>query len=252
METVKIVFHEKYLETYSSDPAAAPGRIESILRELEGYEFVEPEPASEEEVLLVHDESHLEYVKGLGRVYEVALLAAGGAIKASELAMSGVPAFALIRPPGHHAGRDSCWGFCYFNNVAISVERLRAAGRIRRAVIVDIDLHYGDGTAGIFAGNPDVAYHHVAHGPGEVFLEDLSRFLKSIEECDIIAVSAGFDRHREDWGGMLETDDYRAAAEIIKEFSEERCRGRRYAVLEGGYNHRVLGRNVRAFVEGLG
>ncbi|MEM1817902.1 MAG: histone deacetylase family protein, partial [Nitrososphaerota archaeon] len=70
-------------------------------------------------------------------------------------------------------------------------------------------------------------------------------------ECDIIAVSAGFDRHAEDWGEMLETEDYREAAKMIKEFSEEMCGGRRYAVLEGGYNHRVLGRNVRAFVDGF-
>jgi len=248
---VKVIFHEDYRKVYSSDPAAAPGRIEAILRELMDLELVEPEPAGESDVQLVHTPSHISYVKGMPQVYEVALLAAGGAIKASEIALGGEPAFAVIRPPGHHASRDSCWGFCYFNNIAVSVEKLRVEGRIRKAVIVDIDLHYGDGTADIFAGVPEVIYHHVALGGRETFLSDLEEFLGSIRECDIVAVSAGFDRHKEDWGGMLETEDYRKAAEIIKEFSEERCSGRRYAVLEGGYNHAVLGRSVRAFIEGF-
>ena len=249
---VKIIFHEDYCKQYSSDPAAAPGRIEAILRELKGYDFVEPQPASEDDIELVHSRAHIRYVKEMPEIYRIALLAAGGAIKASEIALGGEPAFGLIRPPGHHASRDSCWGFCYFNNIAVSIERLRVLGRIRRAVIVDIDLHYGDGTANIFAETPEIIYHHVALGDRESFLSDLAGFLNSIKECDMIAVSAGFDRHKEDWGGMLETDDYKRAAELIREFSEEKCMGRRYAVLEGGYNHEVLGRNVRAFIEGFG
>lgn len=248
---MKIVFHEDYCKVYSSDPAAAPGRIEAILRELTGLELVEPKPAGEDDVQLVHTLSHVSWVKGIPRVYDVALLAVGGAIKASEIALSGEPAFAVIRPPGHHASRDSCWGFCYFNNIAVSVEKLRMERRIRRAIVVDIDLHYGDGTADIFEGVPEVIYHHVALGDGEVFLSDLREFLDAIHECDIVAVSAGFDRHKEDWGGMLETKDYRRAAEVIKEFSEKRCSGRRYAVLEGGYNHAVLGKNVKSFIEGF-
>jgi acetoin utilization deacetylase AcuC-like enzyme len=66
-----------------------------------------------------------------------------------------------------------------------------------------------------------------------------------------VAVSAGFDRHEEDWGGVLSTEDYFQAAEILKNFAEKVCFGRRYAVLEGGYNHKVLGKNVRAFIEGF-
>ncbi|MCF3653794.1 MAG: histone deacetylase family protein [Aigarchaeota archaeon] len=248
---MKIVFHRDYCRVYSSDPAAAPGRLEAILEELVDCELVEPRPASEHDLELIHTREHISRVRNMDEVYEVALLAVGGAIMASEIAVSGEPAFGLIRPPGHHASPGSSWGFCYFNNIAISVERLRRLGRIRRAIIVDIDLHYGDGTANAFAGNPDVTYHHVALGRSEVFLDDLTRFLESVGECDIIAVSAGFDRHVEDWGEMLETEDYREAGKLIKEFSERACEGRRYAVLEGGYNHRVLGRNVRAFIEGF-
>lgn len=248
---MKIVFHRDYCKVYSSDPAAAPGRLEAILEELEGCEFVEPHPASEEDLELVHTRDHIRWVKEIPEVYYVALLAVGGAIMSSEIALSGDPAFGLIRPPGHHASPDSSWGFCYFNNIAISIERLRRMARIRRAIIVDIDLHYGDGTANSFAGNPDIVYHHVALGGGETFLSDLVGFFDSIHECDIVAVSAGFDRHVEDWGGMLKTEDYRQAAKIIKEFAEKKCGGARYAVLEGGYNHSVLGKNVRAFIEGF-
>lgn len=80
---------------------------------------------------------------------------------------------------------------------------------------------------------------------------DLSRNLTAKKDCDIVAVSAGFDRHQQDWGGMLRTEDYFTIGKRIKEFAESVCGGRRYAVLEGGYNHTVLGKSVRALVEGL-
>jgi len=67
----------------------------------------------------------------------------------------------------------------------------------------------------------------------------------------VVAVSAGFDRHIEDWGGTLTTEDYREIGEIIKEFAGRRCNGLRYGLLEGGYNHTILGKNVKAFVEGM-
>ncbi|MEM3725561.1 MAG: histone deacetylase family protein [Candidatus Bathyarchaeia archaeon] len=248
---MKIVFHKNYCRVYSSDPAAAPGRMESIMKELSGFEVVEPEMAMDEDVALVHGKSHIEYVKSTPVVYETALLAVGGAIKASEIAMKGEPAFGVVRPPGHHASQNSCWGFCYFNNVAVSVERLLRKGLIAKAVILDIDLHYGDGTANIFANSSKVLYHHIADGERENFFNDLKEFLSSISKCDIVAVSAGFDRHEQDWGGVLSTSDYFQTAEIVKDFAERVCSGRRYAVLEGGYNHKVLGKNVKAFVEGF-
>jgi acetoin utilization deacetylase AcuC-like enzyme len=249
---MKVVYHERYREVYSSDPAAQPGRVESVYNELCGrFEFVKPGPASEEDLELVHGRGHIESVRKRGLVYEVARLAAGGAIQAAELAVEGEPAFALIRPPGHHASRDHSWGFCYFNNVAVSIERLRQEGRIKRALIVDIDLHFGDGTADIFAGTPEVAYVHPGGGSREDYLIDLSRSLTAKKDCDIVAVSAGFDRHQQDWGGMLRTEDYFTIGKKIREFAERVCGGRRYAVLEGGYNHAVLGKSVRALTEGL-
>lgn len=242
---MKIVFHPKFYEVYTSDPAAESGRMEAIVSELTDFEFVEPEPAKEEDILLVHTQRHLEYVKSEPRVYDMAMLAAGGAIIAAKISFK-EPVFAAIRPPGHHASPDSCWGFCYFNNVAIAVRRLMRDGLIKKAVIVDFDLHFGDGTANVFREDPAVEYFHM---PGRN-VNSIADFL-SKSEYDIVAVSAGFDRHKEDWGGLLETKDYEEIGKIVKEFAEEKCEGRRFAVLEGGYNHGVLGKNVRAFVEGL-
>ena len=249
---MKIVYHERYCEVYASDPAAQLGRMESIYKELHGhFDFALPEPASEEEVLLVHGQTHVENVKTRPLTYKIALLAVGGAIKASEIATEGEPAFGLIRPPGHHASRYSSWGFCYFNNVAVSIEKLRREGKIRRALIVDIDLHFGDGTANIFSVVSDIAYFHVEGWNREQYLNNLSRRLATEESFDIVAVSAGFDRHEQDWGGLLKTDDYHTIGKMIREFAEKTCNGKRYALLEGGYNHHVLGRNVRSLLDGL-
>ncbi|MFQ5999147.1 MAG: histone deacetylase family protein [Candidatus Bathyarchaeia archaeon] len=253
MDNLKVVYHDTYRTVYSPDPASAPGRIESIYKELQGlFEIVEPKPASEEDLKLVHGETHINSIKIHNKlIYEVGILAVGGAIKASELAMEGEPAFGLIRPPGHHASRNSCWGFCFFNNVAISIEKLRQVKKIAKALILDIDLHYGDGTAIIFSGTPQVSYFHVEGRNREQYLNDLTRCLTTEKDCDIVAVSAGFDRHEQDWGGLLKTEDYRTIGRMIKEFSENVCNGKRYGVLEGGYNHAVLGKNVRALLEGM-
>ncbi len=242
---MKIVFHPKFYTVYASDPAAESGRMEAIVEELKDFDFVEPEPARKEDILLVHTPEHYEYVRSEALVYEVAVLAVGGAILASEIAFE-EPSFAAIRPPGHHASPDSSWGFCYFNNIAIAIRKLIKEGRIVRAVIVDFDLHFGDGTANTFSNDPKVEYFHMKGGD----ISGIDDFLGKTE-YDIIGVSAGFDRHKDDWGGILETEDYREIGKIIRERAEERCYGRRFAVLEGGYNHSVLGKNVRAFVEGL-
>lgn len=249
---MKVVHHERYREVYASDPAAQLGRIESVCKELQGhFEFVTPEPASEQDILLTHVQNHVENVKTHTLAYEIALLAVGGAVKASEIAVEREPAFGLIRPPGHHASRDSSWGFCYFNNIAVSIEKLRRRGRIGKAVVVDIDLHYGDGTANIFAGEFNIAYFHVSGVSRESYLNSLSKFLKTQKGCDIVGVSAGFDGHQQDWGRLLTTSDYFAIGKMIKEFACRECGDRRYAVLEGGYNHAVLGKNVKAFLQGM-
>lgn len=249
---MKVIYHQKFNDVYSQEPAAKPGRMESIYEELKNdFDFVEPYSADDVQLRLVHTDDHIESVKSNKRVYEVALLAVGGAVKASELAMEDEPSFALIRPPGHHAGKSSSWGFCYFNNVAVSIEHLRRAGKVQRALIVDIDLHYGDGTADIFSGVPEVFYIHIQGRWREEYFKLLRQRLDAITKCDVVAVSAGFDTHEEDWGRILSTDDYRSVAKTIKEYAEKLAGGRRYSVLEGGYNISVLGKNVRAFLEGF-
>ena len=248
---MKIIYHPRYQEVYASDPAAKAGRMESILKEVSPhFELLTPEPASIDDIKLVHTNWHIADIQRARETYEVALLAAGGAIKAAELAMSGEPAFGLIRPPGHHASPDSCWGFCFFNNIAVSIARLRVAGKINRAVILDFDLHFGDGTDNIFGRVPEVVYHHPEERNRQDFVDGIARFLDK-QSADIIAVSAGFDRHVDDWGGLLTTEDYQTIGKLVKEFSGKVCQGRRYGVLEGGYNHDVLGKNVRAFLDGI-
>jgi acetoin utilization deacetylase AcuC-like enzyme len=247
---MKVVYHQKYTGVYENDPAAAAGRMEAMVSELQGFDFVKPEMAALEDIGLCHAAFHIGYVQSDGKVFDMAMLAAGGAIQAAELAMEGESAFALIRPPGHHASADSCWGFCFFNNMAIAVARLIEEKKIRTALILDFDLHYGDGTANIFKGNPDVTYFHPEDGNRQDFVDHVGRFLGQ-SSADIIAVSAGFDRHIEDWGRLLSTEDYTTIGQQAKEFALKNCQGRRFGVLEGGYNHDVLGRNVRAFLEGM-
>ena len=243
---MKVVFHDLYRSVYDYDPAAAAGRMESIVDELEGlYEFVEPQPAAEEDILLVHSKEHLEWVKSRGPLYEIAMYSAGGAIKAGDMAGRGDPAFALVRPPGHHASRDSSWGFCWFNNIAIAVEKLRRLGIAKKVLIVDTDLHFGDGTDNLFEGNSDVYYYSVYN------INGLEECLSINRDCDLIAVSAGFDKHKDDWGLIYSTEDFAIMGRMIASHARKFCQSRFFAVLEGGYNHRILGKNVKAMLEGF-
>ncbi|MCX5906588.1 MAG: histone deacetylase family protein [Deltaproteobacteria bacterium] len=249
---MKIIFHERFYEIYASEPAATAGRMESIVGALgKGFAFITPSPATDKDLRRVHMPGHIEDIKRTRELYEVSLLAAGGALMAADLAMKGEPAFGLIRPPGHHASPESCWGFCYFNNLAIAVEKLRKAGQVKKVLILDFDLHFGDGTDNTFQGNPEVDYFHPETSTREEFVKAIQRRLERAEGFDILAVSAGFDRHVDDWGGLLTTEDYRTIGALVKTSSQNFCHGRRFGVLEGGYNHAVLGKNVQAFLEGM-
>jgi len=248
---MKIVFHDSFLQNYCSDPAASTGRLDPALSKLKGkYEFITPEPCTEEDVLLAHSPGHLESESRNKTIFNMAKLAAGAAISSARLALSSDPAFGLLRPPGHHASPDHCWGFCFFNNVAIAVKKLFQESEIKKSVIIDFDLHFGDGTYNIFSADPRVDYLHAQGRDRDSFVGSIKEFLDG-KECDIVAVSAGFDRHKEDWGGLLHTEDYRKIGEILGSFAREKCGGRLFAVLEGGYNPRSLGESMAAFIEGV-
>lgn len=246
---MKIVFHEKYKQVYAYDPAAKAGRIESIVQALGRYEFVPPEPATEEDLLLVHSQSLIESVKRNQLVFQLASLAAGGAIKTAEIALT-EPAFGLIRPPGHHSSKDFNGGFCFFNNMAIAIQKLILEKKISKALIVDIDLHYGNGTYDIFGGREDIMFLNMECQERQRYLSQLGESLKNSKGYDIVGVSAGFDTYEKDWGRSLKTEDYKTIGNMIREAAKS-CHGKRFALLEGGYYVADLGQNVKSFLEGL-
>jgi hypothetical protein len=189
---MKIIFHERYYEVYTTDPAAAAGRMEAIMGVLgKDFHFVTPPPAADADLALVHTPGHIETIKKYKDVYEVGILSAGGAILAAQMAYDGGPAFGLIRPPGHHASPDSCWGFCYFNNMAIALRKLMKEGKIKKALVLDFDLHFGDGTENAFMGNPNVDYFHPEGSSNKDFFQMIEKHLERSANFDILAVSAG-------------------------------------------------------------
>jgi len=246
---MKIVTHQDFLRPYTRDPAAEAGRLEPILEELkqENYEFIEALPAGWDDIARAHTKDHIDHVTRHG-LYAIAALAAGGAIQAAEIGMT-EPAFAVIRPPGHHASADSSWGFCFFNNMAIAIEFLKHNGKIQSAHILDFDLHFGDGTVNILGQKGYVTIHNPEASTREAYLESVRTTLWKVT-TDVIGVSAGFDNHVQDWGGLLTTGDYYEIGRMVFTRAKEIGAGT-FGVLEGGYNHAVLGKNVRAFVRGL-
>ena len=256
---MKIVFHERYYSSdYAGDPAAAPGRLEPIMNVLsknkEDYEIIPPTPASEEDILRAHTERHLQRIKRNPLLFELASLAAGGAILAAEEACRGNPSFAVIRPPGHHASADSCWGFCFFNNISVSLLKLYAEKKIKIAFLLDFDLHRGDGNINILSHRSDGFQVNILNprsNDSQAYLREVEDHMRQLSDIDIFVASAGFDEYELDWGGKLSTTDYHELGRLMKKYAEKICKGRRYALLEGGYYHPDLGKNVDAFCQGF-
>lgn len=265
---MKIIFSKKCLEYGEPGHPESPQRVELTHKHLKecGYESLQPNLAKDEDILSVHTEGLLRTVKSgqifdidtpsLPHIFDYAKLSVGSAIDAAELALKGENAFSLMRPPGHHATKNSVGGFCYFNNIAIAVQK--TLGSIDRVAIIDIDCHHGNGTEHIFLGNQKVLYlslHQSPLYPGtglrseknclnfpllpgtdeKEYLEKLNQGLENVAEFDpvLIGISAGFDTYKGDpiTNLNLEVGSYRKIAKLINEIKKPL-----FIVLEGGYS----------------
>ena len=304
------VWHERYMwhmTGFAAGPIPAGGFVEpddhiegpaakrrmrnllEVTGVMDALTPIRPRPATEAEVMRVHGAAYLEGLRAmsaagfgdageltpLGRhSWEIALLSAGGCMAAAEAVWRGevTHAYALVRPPGHHAERDRGRGFCMLANVAITVEHLRATFGARRIATVDWDVHHGNGTQSIFYADPDVltislhqdrnyprdsgdmeergegagfgANLNVPLPPGSghgaylaafdrVVLPALARF-----KPEMIIVPSGFDACAMDPLGrmMLVTESYRALTARLMTAAEALCGGRLLFCHEGGYS----------------
>jgi acetoin utilization deacetylase AcuC-like enzyme len=213
---------------------------------------------------------------------QAALHAAGAVVKAVDMVVNGQAdnAFCSVRPPGHHACVSQPMGFCFFNNVAVGVRHAQTAYGLRRIAVVDFDVHHGNGTENIFAGDRSVLmcsfFQHpfypgsgdppagenmintpVAAGSGGEVIREIVEYswLPALERFkpQMIFISAGFDAHREDDLGRLRLveSDYAWMTAQIRDIARRYSKGRVVSVLEGGYNLSALGRSVAAHVRVL-
>jgi acetoin utilization deacetylase AcuC-like enzyme len=278
----KIIFSEKCLN-YGGWHIEGPARVKmahEFLKE-KNYEFLEPVPTSEDNLLRVHESDYIwNLKKGLvedpdtpayENIYKYARLSAGGAMLAAE-----INGFSIMRPPGHHAGRSGAAlgaytrGFCYVNNIAVAVKALGVP-----ALILDVDGHHGNGTQEIFQGDDEVVYvslHCYPHFPGtgaysegnclnfplpvdcgeQRYLETLDHALGMVDvsRFEVVAVSAGFDTHLGDLASLgLTENSYREIGKRIAALEKPV-----FFVLEGGYlgvqNGKDIDQLLRGYEEG--
>ena len=267
----------------------------------QGGEVVAPPEATHEQLARVHSEEYLRRIRETAgqalaldpdtytspETSEVARLAAGAAVDAVERVLGGHQrsAFALVRPPGHHAEHARAMGFCFYNNIAVAAAHARAHG-LRKVAIVDYDVHHGNGTQHAFETDPHVLYlsahqypfypgtgavHEIGAGDGRgftvncpleagavsedyriVFQEVMLPVLRQFEPA-LILVSAGFDAHERDpIANMRLTPEVFAAMTMeLRHVAAEHCEGRMVLVTEGGYDLRALGASIDSVVKVL-
>jgi acetoin utilization deacetylase AcuC-like enzyme len=288
----------------------SPDRLREIYLMLEEEEMrgrplgkVKPRLATREEIERVHTPEYIDliastadkpYVRLDGdtstcaKSYEIALLAAGGLLELIKVVMQGKfnNGFALVRPPGHHAEKDKAMGFCIFNNVAIGAQYALKNFSLQRILIVDWDVHHGNGTQHSFYEEPRVLYFsthrygfypgtgaatETGKGKGEGFNVNVplpagmgdaeygiifEKILKPIAleyNPQLILVSAGFDIHYNDpLGGMdVSEKGFARMTQIVMEIAEATAKGKVVFTLEGGYNVAAQKRSVKAVLEEL-
>lgn len=284
-----------------------PGRIHAIMdlltREpVPGVRFEPGKAATREQLGRVHTQSYLDDIFSLrdknawldvdttavspGSI-EAAEVAAGTAIAAVEAVVAGSTgsAFALVRPPGHHAEPVRARGFCLLNNVAVAAAHAQAELGCKRVLIVDWDAHHGNGTQDIFWADPHVMFFDIHRAspfyPGSGNLEDVGAgmgegttinvpmpggagdeaYLKALNEIlvpaaeyfkpDLILVSAGFDAHWYDLALNVSFEGFAAMTSIVQSLADRLCDGRIAFVLEGGYNTESLAQGVRSVLDVL-
>ncbi|MEA2070583.1 MAG: histone deacetylase [Asgard group archaeon] len=295
--------HEDYYKHKMDQIKESPRRlkiIDKILKNngiysLPSVRKISPEKASEETLRLIHDQTLIDKVKhgsmlGGTRIstntiagehtFNAALRAAGGAILAGETALEGKQsiAYALTRPPGHHATRDKAMGFCFFNNIAISVENLITRQKVKRIAIIDFDNHYGNGLADLFYDRNDVLTISLHADPAETFpyqgrvheigerrgegyniciplpigtgdkeyLSAFEEFVPPIIEQfnpELLFFAAGYDGLKDDPYGYLGLTlaSYYELGKQLSELSNDVCEGKVAFCLEGGYKFEELG-----------
>ncbi len=266
-----------------------------------GLELVEAPAATREQLERVHDPAHVDSIeelsaRGGGNIdldtlasagsWEAALHAAGGAVHATERLLSeGGFAFCGLRPPGHHAERGRAMGFCLFNNVAVAAAHAIAEGGVERVLVLDWDVHHGNGTEAIFYSSPQVLYSSIHQSPlypgtgaatdtgsgeGEGYTVNLpvppgsgpDEFLSLVQRVvaplarewrpGLLCISAGYDAHRDDPLANCELDDaaYWDMSAAMRDLAGE-LGVPLLICLEGGYSLGALSRSVVATLDAV-
>ncbi|UCE05958.1 MAG: histone deacetylase [bacterium] len=310
MKKTGLVYHEDYLGHNAG--VAHPERSERLksimnhlsnIKLLEQLERIEAYAADIEWIATIHTRDYIDSIKkacqqGISHLdadtgicpdsYRIALLAAGGALAAADAVMDKkiANAFCAIRPPGHHAEKSRAMGFCLFNNVAITARYLQKKYQLEKVLIVDWDVHHGNGTQNAFYDDPTVFYfsiHQWPHYPGtglqqekgngegkgftlnvpltsghgnedyiNIFQTQLVPAAEGFKP-DFILISAGFDAHYEDplAGMQLTEPGYGRLTEIVIQLADVFCEGRSVSMLEGGYHLETLAQSVAAHIKAL-
>ncbi len=306
---VGYIYDPIYLRHDTGQHVENARRLEAVTAHLEKtglkdkLKLILPRAASVEELASVHHSRHISYIREVAArgggwldadtlmsadSYEAAIYAAGGLIRGTEAVVSNEvdSAFALVRPPGHHATFQRAMGFCLFNNVAIATKYALTNSGLRRIAIIDFDVHHGNGTQDAFYYDPQVLYistHQAPFYPGTGGAEEIgagegegttvniplpsgcgdAEYLEVFKQIvvpairgykpELILVSAGYDLHWADELALMQVTltGFVQMAEIIKGLADELCQGRLVFTLEGGYNLAALSSSVGATFEVL-